>query len=419
MAQGVRPTNRKEFMNKLVQPYSQEYGNPNSVFSEPFKAGQPEINRAYQISLAEDTDKDFSIGIKDIDEAVMYYFTNVLKLTVVQNNSRIPVPIMYGTPENWKGVQLDGYYRDSFGKLLAPLIMFKRTSITQNRGLGNKLDGNASKNIQLFERPYSRRNVYSNFSLINNRSMEKEYVACVTPDYVTLEYECLIWTYFVEQMDKLVEAINFSSRSFWGDQSKFMFYSDIEAFEDSITYDVGEDRAVRSSFKLKIDGYLIPKTVNAELASINRIYGASKIVFGLEVAETAEQFEVTKQKPAAKQMGTVAAADSVNTVINQTINNYNTFDPTVVTYLNTNKEVVGTYIDAATARFSTWLTAPTTMPATSVDNFIFSCNGQLIEKSAVISFTQSGGFSYLVIDPTALGYSFESTDLIVSMGKFA
>jgi hypothetical protein len=416
MAQSVRPRNRKEFMNKLIEPYSKEYGNPNEVFTEPFKDGQPEINRAHEITLKDDLDKDFSIGIKDIDEAVMYYFNNVLKLSVVQNNGRLTVPVIYGTPANWKSVQADGYYRDSNGKLLAPLLMFRRNSVTQNRNLGNKLDGNVSRNLQLFEKSYNRRNVYTNFGLLNNRSLQKEYVMCITPDYVTIEYTCMMWTYFVEQMDKLIEAVNFSSRAYWGDPTKFKFYSDIESFTDTITYDVGDDRAVMSEFTIKLNGYLIPKSVNAEIASANRVYGASKVVFGMEVSNTSEEFSVSQNKPVAKSVGSVIAADSVNKIIN--VNNYNSFDPVVTTYLNTNKEVQGTYQSETTFRFTNWIIAPTVLPATSIDNFIFSCNGQLIEKSSISSFTESGGYSYLVINPASLGYSFEADDVVVSMGKF-
>ena len=103
--QVVRPSNRQEFMNKLVEPYDQQVGNPNTVFSEPTKLGQPENNRALEISERNDGDKDFTIGIKDLDEAIMYYFNNVLKLSVVQNNTKLSVPVIYGTPENWKSVQ--------------------------------------------------------------------------------------------------------------------------------------------------------------------------------------------------------------------------------------------------------------------------------------------------------------------------
>ena len=85
---------------------------------------------------------------------------------------------------------------------MAPLLMFKRTSVTQNRDLGNKLDGNLVHNVQTFATRYNKRNFYSNFNVLNSRSPETKYVVSVTPDYVTVEYECIVWTYFVEQMDK-------------------------------------------------------------------------------------------------------------------------------------------------------------------------------------------------------------------------
>lgn len=281
--QQVRPQNRQEFMNKLVVPYSQEYGNPNLIPSEPFKPGQPEINRALEISLNGDTTKKFSIGIKDIDEAIMFYFEKVLQLSVYQNNNLVAVPIIYGSPEKWKSVQRDGYYRDGVSKIMSPLIMFKRRSIEQNRALGNKLDGNKAHNVQLFKKAYSRRNVYDDFHLLQNQKLEDEYIVTVTPDYVTLTYECIIWTNFVEQMDKLVEAINFASNSYWGDVSRFQFLTRIDSFEDALAYETGEDRLVRTNFTLNLNGYLIPDSINAYLALLqNKTYNLCKIVFNVE-----------------------------------------------------------------------------------------------------------------------------------------
>ena len=281
--QQVRPQNRQEFMDKLVVPYSQEYGNPNIIPSEPFKPGQPEINRALEISLKGDTTKKFSIGIKDIDEAIMFYFENVLQLSVYQNNNLVPVPIIYGSPEKWKSVQADGYYRDGASKIMSPLIMFKRKSVEQNRALGNKLDGNKVHNVQLFKKAYSRRNVYDDFHLLQNQKLQDEYIVTVTPDYVTLTYECIIWTNFVEQMDKLVEAINFASNSYWGDVSRFQFLTRIDSFEDALAYETGEDRLVRTNFTLNLNGYLIPDSINAYLALLqNKTYNLCKIVFNTE-----------------------------------------------------------------------------------------------------------------------------------------
>jgi len=419
--QVVRPQNRREFMSKLVGPaYDPKEGTVPKPFSEPTKLGQPEQNRAYQTTVKGDKEKDFYIGIKDIDEAVFYYFNNVLKLSVVQNNARLNVPVIYGTPENWKSVQADGFYRDENGKLMAPLLMFKRTNITQNRDLGYKLDGNLVHNLQTFETTFNRRNFYSNFNILNSRVPEKKYVVSVTPDYVTVSYDCILWTYFVEQMDKLIEAVNFASRSYWGDPNRFQFLSSIESFDDSITYNVGENRAVRTNFNLTINGYLIPDTINKKLANASVYYGVSKIVFGLETADSQEQFSAAVKKTTKKGGAkSVLLNDSVNNVNNITINN-NNFDAALATYLDTNKTVTGTVTAANTATFANgWLTAPSPLPATSVANFTFFVNGQYVEPSSITSFTQAAGVSTLVLNTATLGYSLENTDVVIAVGKFS
>ena len=415
--QVVRPTNRQEFMNKLIEPYDQQVGNPNTIFSEPTKLGQPENNRALEISERNDGDKDFTIGIQDLDEAIMHYFNNVLKLSVVQNNTKLTVPVIYGTPENWKSVQQDGYYRDSGGKLMAPLMMFKRSSVTQNRDLGNKLDGNMVHNVQLFKKGYSKRNVYSNFNVLNNRVPETKYILSATPDYVTVEYECILWTYFVEQMDKLVEVLNFASRSYWGDPNRFQFYSSIESFQDSVTYNVGDNRAVRVNFNITLNGYLIPDSLNKKLATPSNKYSISQIIFGLETSTGTEEFSAKVKRGRSNKVKSVLLNDSVNNV--NITNNFGTTDPAVLTYINTNKTVVGTYVSPTTVTFPNgWLAAPSPLPATSLANFSFFVNGQYIEPSSITSFTDGVTSSVLVINQALLGYGFEADDIVIGIGKF-
>jgi hypothetical protein len=416
--QVVRPENRKEFMSKLIGPaYAPNEGTVQKPFSEPTKLGQPEQNRAYEISERKDGDKDFTIGIKDVDEALMYYFNNHLKLSVVQNNSKLTVPVIYGTPENWKSVQRDGYYRDQNEKLMAPLLMFKRSSVTQNRNLGYKLDGNQVYNVQLFKKAFSKRNIYSNFGALNNRVPETKYVVSATPDYITVEYECIVWTYFVEQMDKLVESLNFASRSYWGDPNRFLFYSSIESFQDSITYDIGDNRAVRTNFTITLNGYLIPDTLNKKLATPSNAYGISRVVFGLETSTGTEEFDARVKKGKSGGSKSVLLNDSVNNVNN--IINIGSADSTVISYLNTSKTVTGVFSSSNIVVFSSgFLTAPPTLPPTTVNNFTFFVNGQYVEASSIVSFTNGITTSTLVLNTTALGYELEASDVIIGIGKF-
>jgi len=417
-----RPKNRREFMDKLVKPYLPSQGDPNAVFSQPQKLGQPEINRALEITARKDQDKDFSIGIKDFDEALKYYFDKVLKLSVTQNGSRVEVPVLYGNQESWKDIQLEGYLRDMSGKLMAPLLFFRRTGIEQNRNLGFKLDGNQAHNLQYFEGSYDRRNVYSNFNVLNSRVPTKKYMVSVTPDYVTVTYSCVVWTYFVEQMDKLIESLNFASRSYWGDPNKFLFYTEIDSFEETLQYNIGTDRSVRNQFTLKLNGYLIPDTINAKVAAGNRVFSVANISFGLEIANSLEQFQANLAKPKASTIASVAANDSVN-VSNVTNINAGSLPASVTAYLVQTKQIQGTYVSANSAIFADgWAVPPAgyNLPNNSASNFNFFVNSTLIDPGAITSFVDNlNNTSTLTVNTNSLGFSFDSQDTIYAIGKFA
>jgi hypothetical protein len=152
-----RPLNKREFLTTLSEPYVQPereiqpYSNPNSIYSIDAQPGQPEFNRAFEVSLKDDDTKLINVGLEDHDDAILYYLENVIKPTVTQNDRQIAVPIIYGSPERWKSIQTDGFYRDKNGKTMVPLIMFKRESFEKNRALGNKLDGNVVHNLNALE----------------------------------------------------------------------------------------------------------------------------------------------------------------------------------------------------------------------------------------------------------------------------
>jgi bifunctional DNA-binding transcriptional regulator/antitoxin component of YhaV-PrlF toxin-antitoxin module len=67
----------------------------------------------------------------------------------------------------------------------SPIIMFKRDSVEKRRDLGNKMDGNNPKSLHYtFQEKYSKRNQYDNFSILHNRTPQKEFHNVVVPDFV-------------------------------------------------------------------------------------------------------------------------------------------------------------------------------------------------------------------------------------------
>jgi hypothetical protein len=270
------PKTQKEISTSLQTPYDQRYGNPNDMQFDP-------KNRGNQVSFRDDTTKPFTLGIQDIDEAVMYYLENVIKPTVIQNGVAQKVPVIYGASERWKQIQKDGYYRDLSGAIMMPIITFKRNNITKDRSVGNKLDANFPNNIEVFEKSYSKRDEYNNFNVLNNRKPQKEYYAVVMPDYVTVTYDFIISTYYVEQMNKIVEAMNYASDSYWGNPERFKFRARIDSFQTNTELPVGAERIVKTNFTLSLRGYIVPDNIQKQLASIKKFSNAVQVVFTTEV----------------------------------------------------------------------------------------------------------------------------------------
>jgi len=267
------PKTQKEILVDQQVPFDVQRGNPN-------KSNDP--NRATQTSFRNDNTKPFSIGLQDIDGAIMYYFQNVIKPFVVQNEERIEVPVIYGSPEKWKSYQKDGYYRDANGAIMAPLIMFKRDSIEKNRTIANKLDANKPNNYTVTEKQYSQGNVYSNFNVLTNRQPVTTYYASVVPDYLTLTYSCVVFTYYVEQLNKIVEAIEYASDAYWGNPEQFQFQTRIDIFNTVTELQNDAERLVRSTFNIKVYGYIVPEVLQKDLNSIKKFSSKSKIIINLE-----------------------------------------------------------------------------------------------------------------------------------------
>ena len=76
------------------------------------------FERANDVRRDDDTLKELSIGLYDIDYAVKFYFEEVIRPEVEEFGNILKVPVMYGSPEKWKNVQADGYFRDKNGKIL-------------------------------------------------------------------------------------------------------------------------------------------------------------------------------------------------------------------------------------------------------------------------------------------------------------
>jgi hypothetical protein len=405
--------------------------NPVQVLQEQLPAysaqGKPAVeeatffsrDRGRDISRKNDKTKDISIGLEDIDQAIQYYFDNIIKPTVVQNGNRRAVPVVFGEAEKWKAVQNDGFYRDAGGKIMAPIIMYKRTSVTKNRTLGNKLDGTEAHLFNVFETRYNQKNFYSNFDILTNTVPSKQYYVSVVPDYVDVTYQCVLFTNFIEQNNKLIEAIEFASDSYWGNFNRWQFRAKIDSFDITNEYQTENDRTARTNFTMTLNGYLLSDNLNVKRASTNMYYSPAQVVFGLEVVgNVAETFNANSQIAASQGAGQTSFVGGGTNITN----NISYGASVDATYLNTNVTKIANTVTSNTAFFSGAIilqpSAGSTLPATSVANFIFYVNGQNIPASYVTLAYDGSGVTF-TFNTAAIGYTLVPTDEVAAVGKFA
>jgi hypothetical protein len=246
-----------------------------------------DFNRGTKLSRnspgAKDDVKNISVGIMDMDSAIMYYFNEVIKPEVEVNEEKVKVPCIYASPERWLSISKQGYLRDKKRQIIVPLIVFKRTGMTRDDNMPvDKLDANDPKLNYTFQKKFTQHNRYDKFSVLQNISPGREYYNVAMPDYVQLSYEFTIWTSYIEQMNRIVEKINYSDGAYWGEPGKMRFRTRIESFSDASSID-GE-RLIKTTFSMTLNGYIVPEHYNN--VSTTQKYLTPKKIILRESADT-------------------------------------------------------------------------------------------------------------------------------------
>ena len=223
------------------------------------------FNRGTKISrnspAVKDDVKNFSVGIMDMDSSILYYFNEVIKPEVKVNKEKVKVPCLYASPERWAAMQKQGFLRDKKRQIITPLIVYKRTAMAKNTDIAiDKLDANKPNLFYSFEKKYTQHNRYDKFSVLQNISPGKEFYNVAMPDYVTLTYELTIWTSYIEQMNAIVEKINYSDGAYWGEPGKMRFRTSIESFSDAT--EIEGEKLIKTTFGVTLYGYILPEEFN-------------------------------------------------------------------------------------------------------------------------------------------------------------
>ncbi len=253
--------------------------------SKPLPRKQRVLNRGYLYSRSGDNIENPEVTLVDMDSSIMFYFENVIQPSVEDNGENVKVPIMYASPERWNSIKKQGFLRDKKRQIITPVIAYRRTSISKDESVPqDKLDANNPHMFYSFEKKFSQINRYDNFATQLGLLPQREYYNVMMPDYVTITYDFIIWTSYIEQMNEIVEKIVYSDGAYWGDPDSMRFRSNIDSFEDAT--EIGDtERLVRTNFTVTLRGYLLPKGNFDHRSTTQKFVTPQKVIFGAETVD--------------------------------------------------------------------------------------------------------------------------------------
>ena len=412
MAEKPTPKTQRELSSEIAI---------NAALPSAQKPPSKETNRGSTRTRKEDRVGDIKIGLYDIDDAIKYYFDEVIRPRVTDFDEDVSVPVLYGSPERWVSAQRGQYYRDQKGKIIVPLIMYRRTSVGKDTSVNfSKIDANNPKLFYTFEKKYSPQNRYDNFAALQGVVPIRERYSVVVPDYVTIQYEGVIWTDYIEQMNDLIEAINYSQGSYWGDPERFKFRTSIAEFSDATEVPTDGDRIVKTTFNMELHGYIIPDSLNKELAMSNPNTQLENTV-GQILFDEGDDID-SDAVLSGTDTPTGGSANFVSSTPGAQVEE--TLDMALVfQYLDKRFSKLASSsdmtIDTATFLTSSLATAPSgfDLNQTNQNDFLVFVNGAYVTPG-LYSVAEESGNTIFTFTTASLGYSLESDDEVIAYGKF-
>ena len=248
-----------------------EKGNPKVVIKKP--GGQ-------------NAGKGFSIGVKEIDTAVIKHIRNIMKPKIKEQNEIISVPVLYGNEERWKSIKARGTLRDKNGVIILPMIVIKRTSLSMNPDMPLSFDNDVKGKFVSVVRSssgWSKNNRYDRFAVLTGQKPVQEFVKTGMPDFVVCSYSVVMMTSFIEQMNDLNNLWVEHLETYFGDQTTHRFLSSLSGdISNEVEMESQGERMIRNELTLEIKGYMIPEftdNVFGKTAELGRAYTPKKVTF--------------------------------------------------------------------------------------------------------------------------------------------
>jgi hypothetical protein len=313
-----------------------------------------------------------------------------------------------------------GYIRDEKGMLQSPLMMLKRGSVTERDDYKTlDVNRNPAGNYIVAKTKYNSRNRYEDelFPFPANQPAKSEEIYIVNiPKQVKVEYSLMLWCDFTSQMNDLVDQILPYGRFAWGNETN-RFKTTIGQFSFETVNTVGDDRLVRATVPLTVEGTLLSEH-ESRISTLRKMYSIKKVSFDMVLDVGQNIFESTTIPTTLLQQ--YSSILSGNKVVVTGGGSTSTIDASAMAYLTQLTDKQGSYVSATTISINAAAAInPLTFTTANKNEFDVYINGTYIDKVAYTWSPTDTTTQTIVFNTAALGYDIESEDLIIINGRWA
>ncbi len=245
-------------------------------------------------------------GLRDVDMAFQNWWDNVLNVQISDTSgNQKKVPVFFVSAERWNKARQEGGFRDDKGTLILPLIAILKPGLssTETGPYGRnfadiKKDHVIAKKLS----PKShlvKKLIKQNPDTLDPSSPIYEIYTAPVPDHYTITYEVVIWTSFMDDVNRIVEKLgqqmDYKSRKSFQFYTKegvyFTAFQDGE-FENQSNFDdyTDEERLIKYSTNFIVSAHLYPQSEQRP-DSFKRYFSQTKVVVNLEGELTEEEAE--------------------------------------------------------------------------------------------------------------------------------
>jgi hypothetical protein len=357
-------------------------------------------NRESQIKR-EQNDLKQSVSLYDVDAAIIGYLSDVVLPTLDDNGIATKIPVVYGNSERWEGARRNGHYRDQKGKIQLPIFMIRRSGVAKNDAIPVL---NRHVSYQGVTK-WSKDNRYSRFNLLTGTQPRYEVYNITVPDYVEVTYECMGWAAYTEQVNKIVESLNWASDEYWGDKTKYKFMSTIADYNVINELDEGNQRINRVECTINVKAYLLPERFDGE-ETTKKGFGIRRVVLTTETDLTANgRMETSLNNPLSYN----ANKDVVDYLALNT-----TYTEAASTNGQTNFTINGTKLITAPALLAGSVTNTLTINTVGYEIAVYKNSTKLTQGTNFTATYSNNTLSLVFIG----GTSYDTSDNLIITGKF-